>query len=147
MTTSKTETIQEILTLANPNQLADALRKVDLGNKLATVKAVFVALASAAAQDITTAAAKAAATVTGITLDSGENLPALGAWVTLRVTAGAAAAGPRKLVDAGGTADANNALISDDGKTITFEAAVTAFVLTYQPREAVALTTKFAPSV
>lgn len=147
MTTSKTETIQEILTLANPNQLADALRKVDLGNKLATVKAAFVALASAAAQDITTAAAKAAATVTGITLDSGENLPALGAYVTLRVTAGAAAAGPRKLVDAGGTADANNALISDDGKTITFEAAVTAFVLTYQPREAVDLTTKFAPSV
>lgn len=34
MTTTKIDTIKEVLTKADPNQLADALRKVDLGNLL-----------------------------------------------------------------------------------------------------------------
>ena len=147
MTTTMTETVQDVLAVASPNQLSDALRKVNLGHKLATVKATFVALASAAAQDITTAAAKAAATITGIDLDTGENLPAIGTPISVRVTAGAAAAGPRQITDAGGTPSATVATLSNDGKTLTFEAGVTAFVLVYQPREAVVLTTQFAPSV
>lgn len=34
MTTTKTDTIKEVLTKADPDQLPDALRKVDLGNLL-----------------------------------------------------------------------------------------------------------------
>lgn len=147
MTTTKTETIQDVLALANPNQLADALRKVDLGKKLATVKVTFAALTASAILDITTAAAKAAATVEGIELGTDENLPAIGAIVTLRVVAGAAAAGSRKVQDAGGTAGANDVLLSDDGASLTFEDEVEGLVLTYQPREAAVLTDKFAPSV
>jgi hypothetical protein len=147
MTTTKIETLQRALNDANPNEVADCLKRMKLGNMLAPVKATFVGLTSSATQDITTAAAKAAATITGMSLDSGENLPAANDIRTLRVTAGAAAAGPRQMTDAGGTASATVAKISDDGKTLTFEAAVTAFVLTYEPRSSTDLGSNFAPSV
>jgi len=146
-TTTRTETIQAALNQANLNELPECLKRVKLGNVLAPVKATFTGLTSSATQDITTAAAKAAAVITGMTLDSGENLPAVNGIHSLRVTAGAAAAGPRQVTDTGGTASATVAKISDDGKTITFEAAVTAFVLTYMPRSSVALTSEYAPSV
>lgn len=145
MTTTKTATLQEVLEEANPNTLADAMRKVG-GKKFATVKVTVAALVAAASFDITSAAFKAAITsLLGITLENGENLPPIGNVATLRVTAGAAAAGHRDVTDVGGTPAATIATISDDGKTLTFEANVTAFVLTYEPREATALTDVFAP--
>jgi len=109
----------------------------------------FASLTSAAAQDVTTAASKAAATISGLTLDTGVNLPPISQVVTLRVTAGAAAAGVRAVTDAGGSASSSVALISDDGKTLTFETTVTGFVLTYIPREPAGVTldtTLLAPS-
>lgn len=150
---AKVDTIQEVLERSNPNDLADALHKLDFGKMNAVVKATFTGLTSAAAQNITTAAAKAAAVITGITLEAGENLPPIGELVSLRVTAGTLAAGDSILTDAGGTAKAIGAtnnhvtILSDDGKTLTFQAAVTAFVLVYVPRSKVPLTDKFAPSV
>jgi len=146
MTVTKTETLQEVLERAHPNDLADALRKVG-GKFFAAIKATFVGLTAAAAHDITNAAHKAAATVLGVTLETGENLPAMATTPMVRVTAGAAAAGPRIITDSGGTPSATVATLSADGTTLTFEGAVTAFVLEYQPRSTTALTEKFAPSV
>lgn len=147
MTTTKIETLQRALNDANPNEVADCLKRVKLGNMLNTVKVTATGLVSAASQDITTAAVKAASVIVGLALDSGENLPASNVVQSVRVTAGAAAAGLRQIGDSGATASATVAKISDDGKTLTFEAGVTAFVLTYMPRSAEALSNSFAPSV
>ena len=136
-TNTKQDSNQLALDQANPNFLPDVLRGVKLGHFFSNVKAVFTGLASSATQDITTAAAKAAATISGITLDTGENLPAIGVVKTLRD------AHSNIVVDAGGAAVASTAtypgtvLLSDDGKTLTFAAAVTAFTLEYQPRSAI----------
>jgi len=51
--------------------------------------------------------------------------------VSVRVTAGAAAAGPRQVTDAGGTPAAALATLSADGKVLTFEANVTDAELSY----------------
>jgi hypothetical protein len=72
--------------------------------------------------------------------------PAVQNWTTLRVTAGAAAAGARLLTDVGGTPSTTVATLSDDGTTIVFEAAVTGFVLEYTPRAAVAMTSPLEKS-
>lgn len=146
-TTTKTETIQAALNQANLNELPECLKRVKLGNVLGPAKVTFTGLTSSATQDITTTAAKAAGVISGLDLDVGENLPAINGVYSVRVTAGAAAAGPRQMTDAGGTASATVAKISDDGKTITFEAAVTAFVLSYVPRSSTALSSAYAPSV
>ena len=128
------DTVQLALDQANPNYLADVLRGVKLGHFFSNIKAVFTGLGSAAAQNITTAAATAAATVTGITLATGEGLPPIGVVKTLRD------AHSNIVVDAGGTAVASTStypgtvLLSDDGTTLTFAAAVTAFTIEYQPR-------------
>jgi len=150
MTTTTTADfiLQDLLDQANPNVLPDGFRKVKLGHMFSQVKAVVTALSATATPDITTAAVKAAAVITGITLATGENLPAIGKLVTLRVTASGTAAslGTYILTDSGGTAiippgGASTAVgiakISDDGKTITFPNTVTAFVLMYRPAPAV----------
>ena len=142
MTTTKAKTLAQVLEQANPNLVADALRKIDLARMLDPVKVTFAGLASAAAQNITTAAARAAATVDQGLKDliAGEGLPPILSVVALRVTAGTLAAGPAIVTDSGGTptaigtGSAHVATLSDDGKTLTFQAAVTGFVLEYIPR-------------
>lgn len=153
MTTTKEETLQEVLEKADPNQLADALRKLGLSFAGQPIKVTFTGLTDVAGQDITTAAAKAAATVENIVLEDGENLPAIGSILALRTTAGTLAThGVHVVGDAGTTelvpqADSPGvASISDDGTTLTFQAGVTAFILEYIPRPKTALTSKFAPS-
>lgn len=141
MTTERSQNLQAALSVANPNNLADALRLVNLGYMLTKVKAVFVGLTSDDDQVITSAAAKAAATITGITLAVGQNLPPIGKVVSLRVTAGAAAAGGRGILDVAGTPTTGYATLSDDGSALKFEAAVTAYVIEYYPAAAVALST------
>lgn len=142
MTTIQQHTLEESLSSGNPAAVATAMSTIQAGKMLSNVKAVFTGLTSATSFDITSAACKAAATVTGLKLDADELLPAIGDILSLRVTAGAAAAGHRNVTDVGGTAAATLATISDDGKTLTFEAGVTAFVLQYRPRAAVALSTR-----
>ena len=96
----------------------------------------------------TSRAVKAAATITGLSLDTGEGLPPLGALTSLRVTASGTAGslGTYILTDPSGTpivppggasAAVGIAKISDDGKTITFPNTVTGFVLQYMPRASV----------
>lgn len=134
-------TLQQILNKANLNQLGTLLQKMKLGNMLNPVKVTVAGLAAAAAVDITTAAVRAAATISGLDRDSGDNLPAILSVTALRVTAvGTGALGARIVTDTGGTPGAPGAngpgiaTISDDGKTLTFEGTVTGFVLEYIPR-------------
>lgn len=134
-------TLQQVLNKANLNQLATILQKMKLGNMLNPVKVVVVGLTAAAAIDITTAAVRAASTITGLERDTGDSLPAILSVTALRVTGvDTGALGARSVTDAGGTASAPGAngpgiaLLSDDGKTLTFEGTVTGFVLEYIPR-------------
>lgn len=148
MTTTVNQKFQAILDLANPNNLADLLRQVKLGRLLSTVKVTVAALSPASATpDITDPDLLAFATVSGITLEDGEGLPAIGQVVSLRVTASgtAASVGSYGITDPGGTAiippgGASAALgiaeLSDDGTTLTFPNTVTGFVLVYYPRTA-----------
>lgn len=148
MTATKNTTIQDVLNQGNLNEVADALRLIKAGNALSPVKVIFSGLGSSASVDITTAASKAAATiVSGIALDPDvqPNLPAIGIVKALRPTTGSAGALARYIGDAGAAASTTVALLSDDGKTLTFEAAVTGFYLEYYPAPAVAMTNTFAP--
>lgn len=128
MTTTKVNTIADVASSGNLNELAEVAKKVSLGTMLQPVKLVKTGLTSATSFDLTSVAL-------------GSN-PPVGAVVQLRVTAGTAT-GVRSITDAGDTATTAKALLSDDGKTITFEAAITAFIMTYMPRAAVDMTTKF----
>ena len=149
MTATRDETYGEILNSGHLGRLDATLQAVKLGTAMAQVKAVFTGLTGAAAHDITTAASKAGATITGIYLANNDLLPAIGDVVSLRVTAASTGStvGAYGITDAAGTAVTANtsavmgvALLSDDGKTITFPTAdVTAFVLVYRPRASVAM--------
>lgn len=105
--------VKNALDTANPNNLPDALRKVLLGTLLAGKKVTV---------------SQAAATTVAL------SPPALTGTISVRVTGGAAAAGPRHIVDAAGTPAATIATISDDGATLTFEGTVTDAILSYVPR-------------
>jgi len=149
MTTTRDVTYGELLDNANLGKLDATLQTVKLGQALSQVKVVATGLTGAASFDITTAAVKAASTITGIYLQDGTNLPPIGNVVSLRVTAAGTGTtvGSYAITDAGGTALSPTtstvvglALLSDDGKTLTFPTAnVTAFVLAYRPRTAVSM--------
>lgn len=134
-TATQVQTIKDTIDTANPSQAWAALQKAKLGTMLAPLKRTFTGLTSAASFDLTQ--------IDGTGEDTGvanaNRLAAL-SITHLRVTAGTAAAGPRHVTDVGGTPGAPGAngpgiaTLSDDGKTITFEAAATAFVIQYIPR-------------
>lgn len=141
VTTTKDQTIKEVLNRATPGELADALRKLALGTMFTPLKLVKTGLTAAASFDITSAAL-------------GSNPAALGVF-SLRVTASGTAnsVGSYSMSDAAGTpvsptagANVGLATISDDGKTITFPTTVTAFVMEYLPRPAADLSGLFANS-
>lgn len=146
VTATQPRTTQKVLIDADPDYLADALRKASFGVSQQVYKLTFSGLTSAAAHNITDAAhfananGGAGSQSPAFPADSLSALPSIGQVLTLRVTAGAAAAGARVVTDAGGAASAGAAgspgvaLISDDGTTLTFEAGVTGFVLEYLPR-------------
>lgn len=118
MTTTENKTLAGILDEADPNSIADALRKVKLG-QLLTPQTRAISQTSNVA----------------VTLDP----PAQGpASLTVRVTAGTALAGVYRATDSGGTAVDSATLgvatLSDDGATLTFAAAVTDVVVDYVPR-------------
>src|SRR3990172_11832968 len=129
MTVTANTTLKSALDKANPNQLGDIFAKMKLGTMMLPLKRTFTGLTSAAFFDLTTIDA------TGETVGaSNANRVAAQQVATLRVTAGAAAAGARFTTDDGGTPSVTVATISDDGKTVTFGAGVTDFVITYSPR-------------
>jgi len=129
-TATSLETLKSALDEANPNKVASALQQAKLGTMLTPLKKTYSALAATAAHNLTDVA-------------HGSGLAALLVG-TLRVTAGAAAAGARLVTDAGGTPSATVATLSDDGKTVTFEGTVTAFVIEYVPRASADMTGPFA---
>lgn len=118
-------TLADALTAANPSNLSDALRKVDLGVMLApTVKTI------------------SQASATTIVLDPPALCPAV---VSARVTGGTAGQNVYICTDAGGTAvDGAICKLSADGVTLTFAAAVTDAVVSYVPRSKFPLESAFA---
>lgn len=140
-------TTAQVIDEANPNRLADAIRKAQLGRVFSPLKRTFTGLTSSASHSLVA--------IDGVGETVGpsntKRLPALCVG-TLRVTAGTLAAGPAIVTDVGGTPTAIGALanhvatISDDGKTITFQAAVTAFVISYIPRAEADYDSKFVRS-
>lgn len=148
-TTTFERTLQEVLEQANPQEIADAFRKVGVAIGSPVIKIEATGLTSSASFDITTLQdASGSVTITGWTADGdADTLPPLGACLAL--TDGT---DPYTLVDDAVAPVAQGALaiglasISDDGTTITFEAAKTALTLHYMPRTRTALTDTFAPS-
>lgn len=144
-TLTKVRRIQEVLDAGDLDLLANGLARLGIGKRLSVVKAVVVGLAATASPDITSAAVKAAATISGITLGTGENLPAIAQVVGLRIAASGTATslgayivsdvGATPIIPPGGAGAAVGiARLSDDGKTITFPNTVTAFTIIYIPR-------------
>lgn len=151
-TTTANKTMQQVLNGANPNWLTAILQQMKLGNMLSPVKVSVTGLTAAATIDITTTAFRDAATISGLDRDSGDVLPAILSVKTLRVTASGTSnsVGSYAMSDASGTAvsptagaNLGIALLSDDGTSLTFPTTVTAFVIEYIPRSAVALSTVF----
>jgi hypothetical protein len=153
-TTSQNVDIRQILNMARPDQLADVLKAIKVGNMFSPVKAVVAGLGATATPTINSAATKAAATVTGITLRTGENLPPIGLVKSLQVIASGTAAslgsyiagtaGSTPLIPPGGAQAAVGIFtLSEDGVTLTFPNTITAFTIEYIPRPYVAMTTEF----
>ena len=103
------------------------------------------------------AAFKALSTVTGLDLETGENLPPIGHIESLQLVASGTAGSlgsyilgdvsATPAIPAGGAnVTPGVARLSDDGKTITFPNTVTAFTFSYFPRSEVALNSEFATS-
>lgn len=156
-TTSADVTKQQELNRGKPDKIATVFQAMKLGNMLAgSVKVTAAALAPAATFDITTAAVRAASTISGLDRESSDNLPPIMVVKTLRVTASGTAnsVGSYIVSDAAGTAlsptagaNVGIALLSDDGKSLTFPSTVTAFVIEYVPRPAVDITSSLYPVV
>lgn len=130
MTATKTRTVADVANSGDLNQLSDVAQKVALGTMLGTTKKTYTGLTSAAAHNLTDLAHG--------------NAPAADIISSVRVTAGAAAAGLRQIGDAAATPSATVAALSDDGKTVTFEAGVTAFIIVYKAKAATDPAAKFA---
>jgi hypothetical protein len=137
-TVTKLHTNKDAMNNATTNEVADLTHRVQLGTMLTPLKRTFTGLTSAAAQNLTLI--DATGETTGV---ANPNRLAALTFTTLRVTAGAAAAGARFMTDVGGTPSTTVATLSDDGKTVTFEAAVTAFVAEYIPRPAVDMNSQY----
>lgn len=132
VTTTKQLTLQQALSDADPDKIADALRQVDLGNMLTKVD-----------ETITPAAVSATITL---------SQPAL-MIQSVRVTSNAGGTGTTGTFyvgDAGATpsaaASGKNGLcsLSADGTTLTFEGTVAACRIVYIPQSETPLTNNFA---
>lgn len=150
-TTTQANTPREELNQGNANTMGDIAARMKLGTMLTPIKVTVGSLSAASSFDITTTAFFSKITASLGLPPGTTQLPAIRSVGTLRVTAvGGGATGPRIVTDAGGTAVAPGAtgnsgvpgvaLLSDDGKTLTFEGTVTGFVLEYSPRSAVDMT-------
>jgi hypothetical protein len=155
VTATKTESIQRVLNSGDINRMPRAFQMLKAGAQNAVVKVVVSGLTATATPDITSAAVKAAAVISGIDLDTGENLPPIGSVLTLRCTTSGtpATVGSYVVGDAGSTplspsggSSVGLAKLSDDGKVLTFPTTITGFELHYTPRGAVPVTSEFAPS-
>ncbi len=152
MTLTANKTMQQVLNQSNLNWLPTVFQKLKLGNMLSPVKVSVTGLTAASAIDITTTTFRDAATISGLDRETADLLPQILAVKTLRVTASGTAnsVGSYGVSDAGGTAvsptagaNMGIALLSDDGRTLTFPTTVTAFVIEYIPRSDTNLSSVF----
>jgi hypothetical protein len=137
-TTTINRTLRQQLNEGQPNEMFDLLALLELGTTFFPLKRTFTGLTAAASFDLTLIDG------TGETTGVGNpNRLAANVVRTLRVTASGTgtSVGSYVTTDAAGTATspatstvAGLALISDDGKTITFPTTVTAFIISYLPR-------------
>lgn len=124
------QSILAVLQAANPNTLPDMLRKQRVDRMFQPITATCT-IASGTSIDITTLRAGTEAVVSSNSpIEAGELLPPVRYVRSLRVATGTAT-GTRMITDASGTASTTVAKLSEDGKTLTFEAAITVFVLVY----------------
>lgn len=151
-TATTTRSTKVVLDEANPSEIADGLRKLQLGTVFNPLKRTFTGLTAAAAFDLTAIDGSGETTGASNPLRLPANIVR-----SLRCTASGTAnsVGTYVVSDAAGTATsptastvAGIALISDDGKTITFPTTVTAFIISYLPRtlSTAQLAADFAPS-
>jgi hypothetical protein len=153
-TVTKVTTLQREADFGTLGRLEPVLAKLALGTILSPRKITVAGAAAAVSFDLTSATLTfpfitASTGVSDAETAASKLRPAL-VVSTLRVTAGTFP-GARIVTDVGGTplsgdaAGPGVATISDDGKTITFEAgaAVTAFIIEYVPRAATDPSTKF----
>lgn len=153
-TATSKRSLKTVLDEANPNEIADAIRKLRLGTMLTPLKRVFTGLTAAAAFDLT--AIDASGETTGV--NNPNRLPALVVHALEGVTESSGTAskgtyvigvhGVSTTVDPTNSTVAGVATLSDDGKTITFpEADVTGFTIIYLPRtvSAAEMAADFAP--
>jgi len=146
MTTSTVQTLKEILTKADPNQLADALRKVDLGNILqakewdsGTITASAAVLLPEGALSIMSAHVITSGTGASV----GHYLPGNSASTPLLPPGGANTA--VGICSVQGIAAPGAGLTTSGTITgVTFPNTVTRVVIRYVPAPKIALTAKFA---
>lgn len=142
MTLSVSTTLKSALNRGNPGQLGDIASKMQLGTMLSPLKRAFTGLTSGTTFDLT--AIDATGETTGPT--NPNRLPVL-CVNTLRVVTGSTGVGTYVVSDVGGTAVtaatssvAGIATLSDDGKTLVFPVALTAFTISYIPRSTTDMT-------
>lgn len=160
VTTTKAGTLQTELDKANPNTLGDALAQIRLGTILTPLKVSVTGMNATSAVNLTllAVASGGAVTLSSVGSTGGAPLAALPPvlqCLALRVTGttgttGTASPGPRVITDAAGTAaggvspqNIGVALISDDGTTLTFDGAVSGFIIEYMPRANAPMSTSY----
>jgi hypothetical protein len=128
LTTTRTTTLKDALNEANPNEIADALNKINMGTMF-TVNRETITIASATTLNLLTqSTAKVAAQYVQ----------------SVRVVTGTAT-GVRIVGDAGATPSTTVVALSADGTTLTFEAAVTVVAVVWAAKPATDLTSIFIP--
>jgi len=134
MTTTAVQTLSDVLTKADPNELADALRKVNLGNML-QVKILDTGAIAAAGSVVLPEPALHVISARIVTATTASKV---GTYMVTNDTSAT------KLT-AGTSGAVGIATLATDLKTIAFEAVdATRVVVAYIPAPAIALSTKFA---
>jgi hypothetical protein len=146
MTTSTVQTLKEILTKADPNQLADALRKVNLGNLLQIKEFDTGTITAAAAVAIPEGALAVlhARVVTSGTAASVGSYHVGDSAVTPLLPPGGASVAVGIASSQGITAPGAGLITAGEVTTVTFPNTVTRVVFRYIAAPFIPLTDKFA---
>lgn len=127
------QSILAVLQSANPNTLPDMLRLQRVDRMFQPISATCT-ITSGTSIDLTTlrvvASGAGAVVSSNSPIELGELLPPIRYLRSLRVVTGTAT-GARAITDAAGTPSTTLATLSEDGKTLTFEAAITVFLLVF----------------
>lgn len=133
MTTTATRTIKMVLDDADPNEVADALRKVKLGTVLTGLVEDTGVISASATVTLT----KPALMIQSARVVSSGTAASVGTYAVGDASTTAT------LPTGGASSGVGLAKISADGLTLTFPNTITQAVIQYIPRPYTALTTKF----